>query len=258
MINGKILVEKLIVYAKNFLYLAEIDEVYARNLVLGEFKLTSTEVDPKIDVDKIAKMTVPDELFDEVMQYAKENALCEEGHEEIFATYIFGILTPKPSEINNTMRSLRESMGAKVACEYLYNISIKNNYIRKSAIDKNIGWEYKDGDRVLEITINLSKPEKDNKDIAKLVSAPKDTTKYPLCLLCRQNEGYRGTLTHPARTNLRTLSVELNGEKWYMQYSPYAYFYQCGIAVVYHYFVGGNLAHEIAEICRRKGGAWRN
>ena len=226
MINGKILVEKLIVYAKNFLYLAEIDEVYARNLVLGEFKLTSTEVDPKIDVDKIAKMTVPDELFDEVMQYAKENALCEEGHEEIFATYIFGILTPKPSEINNTMRSLRESMGAKVACEYLYNISIKNNYIRKSAIDKNIGWEYKDGDRVLEITINLSKPEKDNKDIAKLVSAPKDTTKYPLCLLCRQNEGYRGTLTPPARTNLRTLSVELNGEKWYMQYSPYAYFYQ--------------------------------
>ena len=65
------------------MYLAEIDEVYARNLVLGEFKLTSAEVDPKIDVDKIAKMAVPDELFEEVMQYAKENALCEEGHEEI-------------------------------------------------------------------------------------------------------------------------------------------------------------------------------
>lgn len=226
MINGKILVEKLIAYAKTFLYLAEIDEVYARNLLLGEFKLTSAEVNPTVDYEKISKMAVPDELFEEVMQYATENSLCDEGYEEIFATYIFGILTPKPSEINNTMRSLRESMGAKVACEYLYNISIKNNYIRKSAIDKNIGWEYKDGDRVLEITINLSKPEKDNKDIAKLVGAPKDTTKYPLCLLCRQNEGYRGTLTHPARTNLRTLAVELNGEKWYMQYSPYAYFHQ--------------------------------
>lgn len=226
MVNGKLLAEKLIVYAKNFLYLAELDEVYMRNILLGEFGLVAAEVNPKIDHDKIAKMALPDELFNEVMQYASENKLCEEGYEEIFATYIFGILTPKPSEINNTMTYLREKMGPKAACEYLYNISIKNNYIRKSAIDKNIGWEYKDGDRVLEITINLSKPEKDNKDIAKLVSAPKDTTKYPLCLLCRQNEGYRGTLTHPARTNIRIFSVELGGEKWFMQYSPYAYFYQ--------------------------------
>lgn len=226
MIDGKILVEKLIVYAKNFLYLKDLDEVFTRNLLLGEFKLISAAVDPRINHDEIAKMAIPDELFNEVMQYATENKLCEEGYEEIFATYIFGILTPKPSEINHTMGYLREAMGAKVSCEYLYNLSIKNNYIRKSAIDKNIGWEYKDGDRLLEITINLSKPEKDNKDIAKLVGAPKDTTKYPACLLCKQNEGYRGTLTHPARTNLRTLSVELNGEKWFMQYSPYAYFYQ--------------------------------
>ena len=226
MINGKLLVEKLISYAKKFLYLAEIDEVYMRNVLLGEFGLISADPNPQIDEGKIAKMALPDELFNEVMQFATENKLCEEGYEEIFATYVFGILTPKPSEINNTMSYLREKMGAKAACEYLYNLSIKNNYIRKSAIDKNVGWEYKDGDRVLEITINLSKPEKDNKDIAKLVGAPKDTTKYPLCLLCRQNEGYRGTLTHPARTNLRTLSVELNGEKWFMQYSPYAYFYQ--------------------------------
>ncbi len=263
MINGKLLAEKLVVYAKNFLYLSELDVVYTRNILLGEFGLTAAEVNPKIDEENIASMQLPDELFNEVMQYAKENSLCEEGYEEIFATYIFGILTPKPSEINNTMTYLREKMGAKAACEYLYNISIKNNYIRKSAIDKNIGWEYKDGDRVLEITINLSKPEKDNKDIAKLVGAPKDTTKYPLCLLCRENEGYRGTLTHPARTNIRIFSVELNGEKWFMQYSPYAYFYQhCillsgehvpmkmdkstvdklldFIEIVPHYFVGSN------------------
>ena len=170
MINGKLLVEKLVIYAKNFLYLSELDEVYTRNILLGEFGLISAEVNPKVDEEKIAKMQIPDELFDEVMQFATENSLCEEGYEEIFATYIFGILTPKPSEINNTMTYLREKMGAKAACEYLYNISIKNNYIRKSAIDKNIGWEHKDGDRVLEITINLSKPEKDNKDIAKLLN----------------------------------------------------------------------------------------
>ncbi len=226
MINGKLLVEKLITYAKHFLYLPEIDEAYTRNILLGQLGFTAPALDAQVDEEYIAHMQVPDELFDELMAFARENSLCEEGYEEIFATYIFGILTPRPSEVNNRFASLRESFGAKHACEYFYNLCIKNNYIRKSAIDKNIGWQHKDGDRVLEITINLSKPEKDNKDIAKLVGAPKDTTKYPLCLLCRENEGYRGTLTHPARTNLRTYSLQLNGENWFMQYSPYAYFYQ--------------------------------
>lgn len=226
MVDGKILVEKLLAYAEKFLYLSDYDVVYMRNVILGEFGLTSAAVDPEIDTDAIAKMTVPDELFGDVMTFARENSLCEEGYEEIFATYIFGLLTPMPSEVNKHMRMLREKISAKAACEYLYELGIKNNYIRKTAIDKNIGWEFKDGNRTLEITINLSKPEKDNKDIAKLVGAPKDTTKYPLCLLCHENEGYKGTLTHPARTNLRTFRLTLGGETWYMQYSPYAYFYQ--------------------------------
>ena len=226
MVDGKNLVEKLIEYAKTFLHLSEYDEVYMRNILLGEFGLTSAAVDYTVDKDAIANMTVPDELFNEVMEYVKENSVCESGYEEIYATYIFGILSPVPSEVNRQMTTLREKISAKAACEYLYDLGIKNNYIRKSAIDKNIGWEYKDGNRTLEITINLSKPEKDNRDIAKLVSAPKDTTKYPLCLLCHENEGYRGTLTHPARTNLRTFRMTLDGETWYMQYSPYAYFYQ--------------------------------
>jgi len=226
MVDGKILVEKLVCYAEKFLYLSDYDEVYTRNLLLGEFGLTAAAVDPQIDEKHIASMAVPDELFDSVKLYAEENNLCEKGYEEIYATYIFGIITPKPSEVNQRMRTLREKISAKAACEYLYELGIKNNYIRKTAIDKNIGWEFKDGNRTLEITINLSKPEKDNKDIAKLVSAPKDTTKYPLCLLCHENEGYRGTLTHPARTNIRTFKMTLGGETWYMQYSPYAYFFQ--------------------------------
>ncbi len=226
MIDGKILVEKLVEYAKDFLYLSEYDDTYIRNILLGEFGLTAAAVDYTVDKNAIAAMAVPDELFNDVMTYAQENSLCENGYEEIFATYIFGLISPMPSEVNRQMRTLREKISAKAACEYLYELGIKNNYIRKTAIDKNIGWEYKDGNRTLEITINLSKPEKDNKDIAKLVSAPKDTTKYPLCLLCHENEGYRGTLTHPARTNLRTFRMTLGGETWYMQYSPYAYFFQ--------------------------------
>lgn len=226
MVDGKILVEKLVEYAKDFLYLSEYDDTYIRNILLGEFGLTAAAVDYTVDKNAIAAMAVPDELFNDVMAYAEENSLCEKGYEEIFATYIFGLISPMPSEVNRQMRTLREKISAKAACEYLYELGIKNNYIRKTAIDKNIGWEYKDGNRTLEITINLSKPEKDNKDIAKLVSAPKDTTKYPLCLLCHENEGYRGTLTHPARTNLRTFRMTLGGETWYMQYSPYAYFFQ--------------------------------
>lgn len=226
LIDGKVLVEKIVCYAKNFLSLSELDETYTRNVLLGEFGLTAAAIDSDIDENAISKMELPDEIFNAVKDYARQNNLCDEGYEDIYATYIFGIITPKPSEVNAMAKQLREKMGAKAFCEYFYNLCIKNNYIRKSAIDKNIGWSFKDGDRELEITINLSKPEKDNKDIAKLVSAPKDTAKYPLCLLCHENEGYKGTLTHPARTNLRTISLELMGEQWYMQYSPYAYFYQ--------------------------------
>lgn len=225
MIDGKLLVEKLVVYAKHFLYLSEYDETYMRNVLLGQFGLVSA-TDSKVDEKSISKMAVPDELFAEIKQYATENALCEQGFEDIYANYIFGILSPMPSEINHHMRALREKISATAACEYLYELGIKNNYIQKTAIDKNVGWEFKDGNRTLEITINLSKPEKDNKEVAKLLSAPKDDTKYPLCFLCHENEGYRGTLTHPARTNLRTFKMTLNGETWYMQYSPYAYFYQ--------------------------------
>lgn len=226
MVDGKILVEKLIIYAKKFLYLNEIDEIYTRNLLLGEFNLTSPNVDCKIDKSEIENLTVPDLLVQEIIDFAKENNLCEDGYEDVYSTKILGLLTPKPSEVNRMALSLREKISAKASCEYLYNMGIMNNYIRKTSIDKNEKWEYKDGDRILEITINLSKPEKDNKDIAKLANAPKDTTKYPMCLLCKENEGYKGTLTHPARTNLRTISLELAGEKWQMQYSPYAYFDQ--------------------------------
>ena len=158
MIDGKILVEKLVEYAKDFLYLSEYDDTYIRNILLGEFGLTAAAVDYTVDKNAIAAMAVPDELFNDVMTYAQENSLCENGYEEIFATYIFGLISPMPSEVNRQMRTLREKISAKAACEYLYELGIKNNYIRKTAIDKNIGWEYKDGNRTLEITINLSKP----------------------------------------------------------------------------------------------------
>lgn len=223
MIDGKLLVEKLLVYAKTFLHLEDLDVIYKRNLLLREFNLDAP-IEDAGDLSYIKDYKVPDELVKEVETYAEENDLAKDGLLNLYSTYIFGILTPLPSKINETFYKIREEKGIQPACDYLFNLSIKNNYIQKTAIDKNIGWEYVDGDNTLEITINLSKPEKDNKEIAKLLSLPKKTAKYPACLLCKENEGFEGHANHPARENIRTISLNLDGEDWFVQYSPYAYY----------------------------------
>lgn len=224
MVDGKFLVEKLIAYAKAFLYLADLDEIYIRNTLLATLRLTAPMKNAP-NLDFIKEMSVPDILFDELKDYSRETGIAgDETQATLFAASVFGMLTQKPSEINTTFNYLKEKMGAQAACDYLYNLSVMNNYIQKTAISKNLLWEYRDGDNVLEITINLSKPEKDNKDIAKLVSAPQDGDKYPKCALCPENEGYLGSYTHSPRSNLRTVSLSLGGEEWSMQYSPYAYF----------------------------------
>ena len=202
MVNGKLLVEKLIKYAKSFLFLNEMDEIYVRNTILTLLHLTSpAETVPNLNY--IEEMTVPDVLFAEIKDYAKETNIAEDDVQaELFASFIMGMLTQKPAEINQTFTFKKENMGSQAACDYLYKISVMNNYIQKTAISKNVGWEYEDKDNVLEITINLSKPEKDNKDIAKLLKASKSKGKYPECALCPENEGYFGTYSHPPRSNL--------------------------------------------------------
>ena len=143
-----------------------------------------------------------------------------------------GMLSPLPSKVNQTFLNIKEKDGIEKACEYFYSLSVKNNYVQKTAIGRNLKWTYPDGDKYLEITVNLSKPEKDNKEIAKLlVKNPAQKAKYPACLLCKENEGFAGTLTHPARENIRTISLNLGGEDWFVQYSPYAYYNEHMIAI---------------------------
>ena len=229
MIDGKILVEKLLKYSKRFLHLNPRDEIYTRNLLLREFKLDEP-IEKEVDLAFIDTLDVPDLLVNEIEKYAIENNLCEEGYENLYSTYIMGILTPLPSKVNEDFLAIKEKQGIEKACQYFYNLCIKNNYIQKTAINRNLKWEFKDGDRYLEITVNLSKPEKDNKEIAKLLTAPKKG-KYPACLLCKENEGFQGTLTHPARENIRTISLTMGGEPWFVQYSPYAYYNEHMIAI---------------------------
>lgn len=157
------------------------------------------------------------------------------GHDRA-AMSIMGLLTPRPSEINATFRELMSSQGPKAATDWFYTLCCDAGYVRRAAIARNIKWETATQWGNLEITINLSKPEKDPRDIATAGAAKNTGEKYPACQLCIQNEGYAGRCTsdnggHPARQNLRIVPLELDGERWGFQYSPYAYFNEHCIAM---------------------------
>ncbi len=226
MIEGLTLIEKLIAYAKNHLYLHESDVVYVRNRLRYLLHAEGT-LPENTDVSFVAQMETPDAVLRELMDFAMANSVCAEADVERFAAMVMGELSPRPSEVIRTFRTTKEMVGAQAACDYLYRLSMKNDYIKKSAVDKNLKWDYADGEtgNRLEITVNLSKPEKNNKDIAKLLSAPRtEAAPYPACPLCKENEGFFGNAKIAPRTNLRTLPLTLAGEDWFMQYSPYLYY----------------------------------
>lgn len=222
MINGELLTERLIAYAQAHLQLPAEDVIYMRNLLLSELHLSAPYAGDA-DLSDIKAMDVPDALVQEIEAYATETGLCLPEDSERFAANLLGLLTPVPSVINAEFTRRKEAMGPQSACDYLYSLSVKNGYIQKTAISRNLKWNYADGGNTLEITVNLSKPEKNNRDIAKLLTAPQ-TKKYPACALCKENEGFEGSATHPPRRNLRTIKMTLGGERWFMQYSPYAYY----------------------------------
>ncbi len=227
--DGELLVERLLEYAKLNLHLDERDVIYMRNVLLAKFDLPAA-YEGKAETEDIKEMDIPDKLNAEITEYALEKGLTEEAEAERYCAGIWGMLTPLPSKINEEFYRLKNEQGGQAACDYLYGISVKNGYIQKTAIARNLKWEYPDGKNTLEITVNLSKPEKNNKDIAKLLTQPQ-SVKYPMCALCKENEGFEGSGNHPPRQNIRTVKMTLGGEKWFMQYSPYAYYDEHCIAI---------------------------
>ncbi len=149
---------------------------------------------------------------------------------------LMGAIMPRPSEIARRFDSLRTSQGAEAATDWFYRLCVDVDYVRASAIARNLEWTTPTRWGELEITINKSKPEKDPRDIAAAGAAPAGEA-YPACQLCVENEGYSGRPaadphgTHPARQNLRIVPIELGGERWGFQYSPYAYFNEHCIAM---------------------------
>ena len=147
---------------------------------------------------------------------------------DLFDTHLMGILTPRPSEVQGKFFALYQESPQK-ATDYYYHISRASDYIRTYRTKKDLKWLYNGKYGELDITINLSKPEKDPRAIAAAKTAAAST--YPKCALCRENEGFSGSLTQAARENLRLIPITLAGKEWFLQYSPYVYYNEHCIAL---------------------------
>ena len=164
-----------------------------------------------------------EQILKGLLDYACANGLCEDNitARDLFDTKLMGLLTPMPREVIRTFRE-KFADSAEAATDYYYKLSCDSDYIRRYRIAKDMRWKYASDYGDLDITINLSKPEKDPKAIAAAKNAPQSS--YPKCMLCVENEGYAGRMNHPARQNHRVVPVTVAGEQWCMQFSPYVYY----------------------------------
>lgn len=213
-------IKRLIQYGLKHELFTKDDEIFIRNGLLDVLNLDEYE-DFEIEDENL---NTPTEILGNILDYAFNNGILESNspiYRDLLDTKIMGILMPRPSEVirefYNRYKESKES-----ATSYLYNISKACDYVRTDRIAQNLVWKSSTEYGDLDITINLSKPEKDPKAIAAAKNLP--PAKYPKCLLCKENEGYRGRINHPARQNIRIIPMELNNESWYLQYSPYAYY----------------------------------
>lgn len=213
-------IKRLIEYGiKNELIESQ-DEIYVRNRVLDILG-----IDEYIDIDILdEKEENLQSILDNILDYAFKKGILEDNtitYRDLLDSKIMDAMMSKPSEIRNKFYEFYK-ISPKHATLYLYSLSKSSNYIRTERIKKNINWKSSTDYGNMDITINLSKPEKDPKAIAKALSIK--TEVYPKCLLCKENEGYAGRVNHPARNNHRVIPLTLCGEEWFFQYSPYVYY----------------------------------
>lgn len=224
MINETI--TKLIKYAEVHLSLNKEDEIYFRNYLYFTLNITKPlEVDVDFDA---TSLDVPDIIREELKDYCLNELSLDEKEADKKVCQIFGTLTPRPSEVNKKFWELYKESPEK-ATDYFFDLCIKNDYVQKTKIDQNIIYEGVKDNHDLVVTINLSKPEKNNKEIAK--ARGKVVDNYPSCVICLENEGCYGSALTVPRNNLRIIPLTLNGEEWGMQYSPYGYYQEHCIVI---------------------------
>ena len=215
-------IRKLVAYGVQTGLVPKEDVIFTTNKLLELFKLD----EPEESGEEITMQTEELEaVLDRMMDYAYEQGIMTENsivYRDLFDTKIMSLLMPRPSEVIGKFRELYEKESPQAATDYYYKLSCDSDYIRRYRICKDMKWitSTKYGD--LDVTINLSKPEKDPKAIAAAKNAKQSG--YPKCLLCRENEGYAGRVNHPARQNHRIIPVTINDSQWGFQYSPYVYY----------------------------------
>lgn len=212
-------ISQLIEYAVRKEWITEADRVWAANNILDILHMDSFN-----GLEQVTELPPLPEILNGLCEYAYENGILDGNsavYYDLFDTKLMGAITPIPSRVQNQFQE-RYARNPQEATDWYYAFSQDTNYIRRDRIAKDVKWiastEYGD----LDITINLSKPEKDPKAIAAAKNMPQSA--YPKCLLCRENEGYAGRLNHPARQNHRIIPVTINDSAWFLQYSPYVYY----------------------------------
>ena len=210
-------IDSLVSYAMNRGLAEPVDHQVLTNRLLDILRRDDYEPSDEPQSEEL------EEILSGILDYAVEQGLCEDNitARDIFDTRIMGAVTPMPREVVRTFEE-KYAVSPAEATDWYYQFSCDTDYIRRYRIAKDMRWKFASDYGEMDITINLSKPEKDPKAIAAAKNAPQ--TAYPKCQLCRENEGYAGRMNHPARANHRIIPITVCGEDWCLQYSPYVYY----------------------------------
>ena len=211
------IIDLLVDYALKTGLIGENERIYTRNRILDVLREDSYEQE-----QSPGEKSLP-EILKILTDHAVSKKLCSDTTEsrDIFDTRLMNCLTPRPAEVERIFRE-HYSRSPRLSTDYFYKLCGDVNYIRRDRIARDRRWKYNSEYGELDITINLSKPEKDPRDIAAAGKAA--SVSYPLCQLCRENMGYAGRIGHPARANHRIIPLKLTDGDWFLQYSPYVYY----------------------------------
>lgn len=210
-------IEELLDYGESRRLIKSEDRIYTRNLILDVLHLDAME-----EAESSGKAELQD-ILKCLLDYACEQNIIEDSvtYRDLFDTKIMNCLMPRPSEVIAQFKKYYDESPER-ATDYYYDLSRASDYIRTYRVKNDMKWVAETPYGKMDITINLSKPEKDPKAIA--AAAKMKSASYPKCMLCKENEGYAGRINHPARENHRIIPITVDSQDWFLQYSPYVYY----------------------------------
>ncbi|WP_078578082.1 UDP-glucose--hexose-1-phosphate uridylyltransferase [Salipaludibacillus agaradhaerens] len=220
---------ELIHYAVRKKLIEAEDADFCKNQLIAILQLAESRISP-LDYES-EDLALPI-ILDEILNWAAENGIINNNtvtERDLLDTKLMAVFMKRPSEVMADFHELKRDENVEEATAWFYELNKDIHYIRRDRIEKNVSWRTETEYGKLDITINLSKPEKDPKEIEAAKQAA--TANYPSCVLCKENVGYEGRLNHPARQNLRTIPVQLQGEEWHLQFSPYVYYHEHAIVL---------------------------